>query len=403
MTLGLRQRLPLVVLVLLLVAELPLLIPPPFPLTDHLVFWEAGRIVARGASPYDMTIWTEVARSYQSGHLLPFTDAARPVWIYPAWTAFLFVPFGLLPYPAGPWVLYLAYLAVGLFAAVLFIRSLPPRWQPSAELSIVIAAAFQPLLIADRYGQFGSFLLLGLVLAYRGARDRSIAQLVAGALLLLMKPQLFLLVAALILWWLVRRRDRVAIGVVSASLLLVAVVTTLRYPESLSFFRGGVSERLGVYFTWYSSTWSFAEFFVGTSWPLVGAALVATTLALCMMAIRSLPRDLRDAGVFGATAILSLAVTPVDFHYDQAPLLLAIVVAVAVGRRPYQIACTWALAVVAPWFVFFIALGLDRQDSQSLSGIVPVLVAVVFAVASIASPATMASSPAIANTPAKLK
>ena len=403
MTVGLRRRLPLVALVLVVLAELPLLIPPPFPLTDHLVFWEAGRIVAGGASPYDMTIWTDVARSYQSGHLLPFIDAARPVWIYPAWTAFLFVPFGLLPYPAGPWVLYLAYLSVGLFAAVLFIRSLPSRWQPSAELSIVIAAAFQPLLIADRYGQFGSFLLLGLVLAYRGARDRSIAQLIAGALLLLMKPQLFLLVAALVLWWLIRRRERLAIGSVSASLLLVAAATTLRYPESLGFFRGGVDERVGVYFTWYSSTWAFAEFFVGAWWPIVGAVLVAATGALCVLAVRSLPADLRDAGAFGASAILSLAITPVDFHYDQAPLLLAIVLAVAVGRRAYQIALTWALAVVAPWFVFFIELGLGRQDSQSLSGIVPVFVALLFAVASTPSPATIASSPAIANTPAKLK
>src|SRR5579859_5384862 len=386
MTLGLRRRLPLVALVLVLIAELPLLIPPPFPLTDHLVFWEAGRIVASGASPYDNTIWTDVARSYQSGHLLPFIDAARPVWIYPAWTAFLFVPFGLLLYPAGPWALYLMYLAVGLFAAVLFIRSLPARWQPPAELSVVIAAAFQPLLIADRYGQFGSFLLLGLVLAYRGVRQRSAAQLIAGALLLLMKSQLFLLVAALVLWWLIKRRERAMIAWVSAALLLVAAATTVRYPESLAFFRGGVDERIGVYFNWYSSTWAFAQFFVGAWWPIVGSLLVAATAALCVAAVRSLPVELRDAGLFAAAAILSLAITPVDFHYDQAPLLLAIILAMAVGRRPYQIASTWALAVVGPWFVFFIELGLGRQDSQSLSGIVPLFVAGLFAVSSMPSP-----------------
>jgi Glycosyltransferase family 87 len=403
MTIGRRRRLPLVALVIVLIAELPLLIPPPFALTDHLVFWEAGRIVVNGASPYDMTIWTDVARSYQSGHLLPFIDAARPIWIYPAWTAFLFVPFGLLPYPIGPWALYFAYLAVGLFAAVLFIRSLPARWQPPAELSIVIAAAFQPLLIADRYGQFGSFLLLGLVLVYRGLRDRSVAQLIAGALLLLMKPQLFLVVAALVVWWLLKRRDHRSSIAVSASLLLVMAATTLRYPESLGFFRGGVDERVGVYFSWYSSTWAFAQFFVGPWWPIAGSILVVMTVLVCAAAVRSLPQDLRDAGLFASAAILSLAITPVDFHYDQAPLLLAVVIAVAIGRRPYQIALTWALAVVAPWFIFFIELGLGRQDSQSLSGVVPVLVALLFAVAASSSPATIASSPAIAKTPAKLK
>lgn len=401
---GLRRRVPLIGLVLVLLAELPLLIPPPFPLTDHLVFWEAGRIVVNGASPYDMTIWTDVAHSYQSGHLLPFVDVARPVWIYPAWTVLLFVPFGLLPYPVGPWALYLAYVAAGLFAAALFIRSLPARWQPSAELSIVLVAAFQPLLIANRYGQFGSFLLLGLVLVYRGWRDRSLSLLIVGALLLFTKPQLFLVVAVVVLVMLLRRNDRRGILAVAVTLAAVAVVTTLRFPESLEFFRGGVSERVGVYFGLYSSTWAFAQYFVGAWWPLAGAILVAVTTVACVIAVRSLPLDLRDPGLLASAAILSLAITPVDFHYDQVPLVLALILAVTVGRRPYQIAFTWAVAVVVPWFVFFIELGIGGRDSQSLSGIVPILVAVLFAVAaSNPSPATIASSPAIANTPAKLK
>ena len=392
MTRGFRRRAPLVGLGLVLLAELPALVPPPFPLTDHLVFWEAGRIVASGASPYDMTIWTAVARSYESGHLLPFIEAARPVWIYPAWTAFIFVPFGLLPYPAGPWILYLTYLASGLFAVFLFIRSLPARWQPTAELSIVIAAAFQPLLIADRYGQFGSFLLLGLVLVHRGLRDRSTAQLAAGAFLLVMKAQLFLIVAPLVVWLLWRRRERGSILWVGAGLLLVLSVTTVRYPESLGFLRGGIDERVGVYFSWYSSTWAFAQFFVGAWWPVLGCVLVIATTLLCVAGVRSLPPDLDAAALIAAAAILSLAITPVDFHYDQAPLLLAIVLAVAVGRRPPQIALTWALAVAAPWFLFITELGLGRLDSASLSGVVPLLVAILFAVGA-RSPATRPSEP----------
>ena len=117
-----------------------------------------------------------------------------------------------------------------------------------------------------------------------------------------------------------------------------------------------------------------------------------------------MPADLREAGLIAAAAILSLAITPVDFHYDQPPLVLALILAVAVGRRPYQIALTWALAAVVPWFVFFIALGLGGPDSQSLSGVVPLLVALLFAVATIGgSPATIPSSPASASTAAKLK
>jgi hypothetical protein len=76
---------------------------------------------------------------------------------------------------------------------------------------------------------------------------------------------------------------------------------------------------------------------------------------------------------------MSIVLAPVDFHYDQIPLLLAVVVAVAVGRRLWAIALTWVVAGVVPWFVFFVELGVGGPDSQSLSGIVPILIALLLA------------------------
>lgn len=400
---GVHRRFHLVALFLVLLVELPILIPPPFGLTDHLVFWEAGRLVTSGASPYDMANWAEAQRVYDSGHLKLFVDAPAPVWVYPAWTAYLFVPFGWLPYPAGPWALYLAYLGVGLFATVLFVRSLPPRWQPGAELSVALAAMFQPLVIANRYGQFGAFLLLGLVLVFRGLRDRNAVAFTAGSLLLFTKPQLFIVVVPVVLVWLLRERACRMIGATVATLAFVAIVTTLRYPESLALFFRGAGDRAAV-FTTYSSTWAFAHFIVGDAWPILGTALVVAATLAALFGVRRLPHDLRPAGMIAAAALLSLAITPVDFHYDQVTLVPVVVLAVAVGRRPAQIALVWAVAAVVPWFVFFIELGLGGPDSQSLSGIVPLLVAPLLWVATRSgSPATIASSPAIANTPAKLK
>lgn len=396
------RRFHLVALVLVLLAELPILIPPPFGLTDHLVFWEAGRLVSSGASPYDMANWAEAQRVYDSGHLKLFVDAPAPVWVYPAWTAFLFVPFGWLPYPAGPWALYLTYLIAGLFAVVLFVRSLPERWQPGAELAIALAAMFQPLVIANRYGQFGAFLLLGVVLVFRGLRDRGAVAFTAGALLLFTKPQLFIVLVPVVLVVLVRRRDWRTLGIASASLLAVAIGTTLRYPESISLFVRGAGDRTGV-FTTYSSTWAFAHYISADAWPVLGVALVVVSTVCAIAGVRRLPADLRLAGTVAAASLLSLAATPVDFHYDQVPLVLAVVLAVAVGRRPAQIALTWAVAAVIPWFVFFIELGVGGPDSQSLSGLVPLLIAPLLWLAARSSSATIASSPAIANTPAKLK
>ena len=201
-----RRRLPFIALALVLLAELPILIPPPFGLTDHLLFWFAGHLAATGGSPYDAAAWAEAQRTYESGHLLRFIAQGDPVWVYPAWSVLVFIPFGLLPYPLGPLVLHVAYIATGILAVILFVRLLPERWQPRAELAIPLAAVFQPLVIASRYGQFGSFLLLGVVLVFYGLRDRRTTPFAAGALLLFTKPQLFLVLVPVTLALLVRAR-----------------------------------------------------------------------------------------------------------------------------------------------------------------------------------------------------
>jgi len=398
-----RRRLPLIALILVLLAELPLLIPPPFGLTDHLLFWVAGHLVVTGGSPYDLSAWISAQHQYDSAHLKLFIDLGVPVWVYPAWTVFLFAPFGLLPYPAGPWALYLAYLAVGLFSAVLFIRTLPARWQNDAALALPLAAFFQPLVIADRYGQFGSFLFLATVLVSIGLQRRRTAPLLAGAVLLFAKPQLSLILAPVVLVMLVRRKAWRTIATIAVTLAAVAVVTTARYPDSIAAFNSGATAR-GAAFAQYSTTWAFAHYLVGDAWPILGAAFVVAAAAVTVDAIRMLAPDVRTAGIVAGAALLSIVVAPVDFHYDQAPLLLAVILAVTVGRRPYQIAMTWAVAVVVPWFVFFIELGLGGPNSQSLSGVVPLLIAPVFWLATWSpSPATTVSSPTSANTAAKLK
>lgn len=397
-----RRRLHLVALVLVLIAEIPILIPPPFGLTDHLLFWYAGHLAATGGSPYDIAAWTEAQRTYSSVHLSQFLDRGDPVWVYPAWSILLFMPFGLLPYPAGPWALYLAYVGIGLFAAVLFMRSLPSRWQPGAELAIVLVAMFQPLVIANRYGQFGSFLLLGAVLAYIGLREGRALPFAVGAFALFVKPQLFLIVAPVAVVLLIRARAWRMIATTAAALLAIAVLTTIRWPESLTVFQRGASARADS-FTMYSTTWGLAHYFVPALWLPVAAALVGLAVLATIAATCRLPSDLRLAGIVASALILSLVVAPVAFHYDQVVLVIPIVLAVAVGRRPYQIATTWALAAVAPWFIFFIELGIGGPDSQSLSGFVPLLLAPLLWFTSRPPSASTPSSPANASTPANAK
>lgn len=374
-----RSRQIAVVVALVLLIELPLLIPP-FSWTDHLVFWKAGQLVVSGGSPFDVVAWAETQRTYGSAHLEPFIALDHPVWVYPAWTAFLFAPFGLLPYPAGLWALHLAYLAVGLWATVLFARALPPRCQRPAERAVLVAAVFQPLIIADRYGQFGAFLLLGTVLVLIGLRDQRVLPLAAGAVLLFAKLQLFIVLGPVVLVILIRRRAWRTVTIVAATLVAIAIATTLRYPESLAFFARGAGDRVAV-FTTYSSTWALAHYVSGDAWPLTASLLIALATLASVIGVRRLPNDLRLAGTVAAAAALSLATTPVDFYYDQVPLLLVVVIALAVSRRGYQVALTVIVALVIPWLAFLIELGLGDPEAGALSAIVPLLIAPLLLVA----------------------
>lgn len=374
------MRAVLAAVVLVLLAELPLLIPPPFPLTDHLVFWKAGQLVVTGGSPYDMSAWAETQRAFSSPHLLPFIQLDHPVWVYPAWTALLFAPFGLLPPTVGPWAIDISYLVVGLLATVLFARALPEPWRRSALVALPIAAMFQPLVIANRDGQFGAFLLLGTVLVFFGLRDRSALPLIAGSLLLFTKPQLFVLVAAVVVAILARRRAWGTIAATTLVLAAVAILSTLRYPESLAVFARGAGDRAAVFAT-YSTTWSFAHYFFGDLWPIVGGVLAATATAAIAAGVWWLPRDLRLAGAVGGAAAASILVVPVDLHYDQVPLILVVVLAVAVARHPLQLAGVWIAAVVIPWLLELAGLFGGGPDSQALSGAAPVLIALAFSAA----------------------
>jgi hypothetical protein len=369
-----RRGFTVLLLAILLLCEVPLLIPSSFGLTDHLLFWTSGHLVVSGGSPYDVNAWIDAQARYQSEHIKFFFDVGAPVWVYPAWTAFLFVPFGLLPYPAGLWALHISYIVVGLLASVLFAWSLPVRWRSRAELAPVVAvvAMFQPLVIANRYGQFGSFLLLGIVLVFLGLRDRKAVPLVVGALLLFTKPQLFLVVAPVVLVLLVRERAWRGILVTSAALAIVALVTTLAYPESLSFFVRGATDRTAV-FTTYSSTWAFAHLVAPSFWPVLGVVLVAIAAATSIAAVRRCPPEFRLACVVASSALVSLAITPVDFFYDHVPLVLALVLAVALGRSLLQTTATFFVAMLVPWIAFFAGLAGSDADSRAVAGIVPIL------------------------------
>ena len=200
-----RRLLVFVPALVVVAVEALVLWPVPLHVGDWFQYWYAGHIVAAGASPLDTSAWRDAVYVYpdvvddfvtnvRRSELFtdPETPILHPPWIYPPWTAVLFVPFGILPIRAGVVLLHIALLVAG-FAALLWLVArldLPP---PARALALALAVGMQPFVLATRTGHFVSLLLIGALLVVVALERRTVLPLVAGALLLSLKPHLFVL------------------------------------------------------------------------------------------------------------------------------------------------------------------------------------------------------------------
>lgn len=340
----------------MLAALVPALWPPPFALTDHLIFWQAGHRVATGGSPYPIAPWAELAGRYPSAHIQMFLDAGAGVWVYPPWTAYLFAPFGALPLAIGPWALHLAYLGAGLGAVLWWARLLPWRRSQLFALALACGVAFEPLVIAARYGQFTSFLLVGAVLTAHGLRSGRTLPLLVGAFLLAAKPQLgagvLLLVFVLLLW----RDRRRTFAAVAGPLVAVMAASVLHEPASVAAVTTAAGQRVEA-FGLFATTWSLARSVAGPLAMPFALAQIGFVAAASLTAARRAPPALRVETQVAAALTMTLAVTPYALPYDQALLLPSALLAIALlGRADGAGRASWlTLAVVTlvalPWLL----------------------------------------------------
>jgi hypothetical protein len=363
--------------IVVLLAESPLLVPPPFKLTDHIVLWYVGNLIATGQSPYAAAAWTEAATRYGSPHIQEILAYGASVWPYPPWTGYLFVPFGLLPVEIGPWFLHAAYLGVGLAAAIALAMSFRWRAAPALATALVIFAIFQPFVIAARWGQFASFLLAGLVLVFAGLRSRRPLPIILGALLLATKPQLTLLLGLVVLGVLLTQRATRTIVATGAVLSAVAAVTWLRYPEWLEVATSGSAVRLDL-IAIFGGTWSLALDVSRDLWLPIGVALVTVVLAAGVLAVRWAPPSHRLVTALSAALVVALAVVPLVHSYDHLLLAPALLTATfawdrsAGASRSIHAIALLSVAVVLPWILYLIGI---FRPTQAASGLVPVLFA----------------------------
>lgn len=376
-----------VLLALVLVVEALVIWPVPHLLGDQFAFWYAGHLVATGRSPYDQAEWAAAAERYGEvveGVAVQTTRNAvlqgHTVWAYPPWTAYLFLPFGILPAQVGLPALHLAVIAAALGATLAL--ALAPQWRSPTlpALAVLLVVAGQPFVFATRVGQFVPFLLLGVALVAAAVRRRRVWPLVAGSLVLASKPHLVWVLGLAILALLVARRAWTTLAVTGTTLAVVVVAAAARHPESLASMSAASAESLAR-LDRFSTTWSLAQLAGGDGWVLLGIGGAVAATALAALAIGRAPRDHRLEMIVAASLALSLAVTPYAYSLDHLLLAPAFVLAVRAADvaprslRAPQLVAAFLVAALAPWLAYFVGW----SAPQAWGGAIPFLALLVLA------------------------
>ncbi|HYR93605.1 MAG TPA: glycosyltransferase family 87 protein [Methylomirabilota bacterium] len=367
----------------------PLLVPIPA-VGDDFQFWAAGHMVVTGQSPYDRASWEAIADygPYPGGNIntsrinLAITNA---VWLYPPQTAFLFAPFGALPYEIGVPLLHVFVLLTGLLAiaAAAYLAGLRGI---RLGVALCVAIVSQPFLVSVRDGHPIGLLALGAVLLYAGIVSRRDGPAFMGTALLTLKPHLTGLFALGAFAALVSRRDWRRLGAMVAGAALVTLPFEIATPFPIASFIASTNERVAV----DVSTIPALARDLGGGLPLA-LALAALTGAACLVALRLARAEFRARVALASALIGSLAFVPYAHDYDTLFVLPVgfVLVALGVGRPAEAVVglMTTVAVFIVPWILFwwYLAGEPHRVFRSGPLGAVPIVLALALAGAVYAS------------------
>lgn len=280
---------------------------------DFQQFWQGGRDVANGHSPYPPSASLPSADGATRLDAVEIQDVFR--FPYPAPAALTMVPFGLLPFDAAAAL----FVVVSLAAILLALRCLGVAdWRCYGVLFASMAT-----LGALRLGTFTCLLLLGLALAWR-FRDRPLV--VAAVVAVVVSLKLFLW--PLLAWLLLTRRLRAtALALVFAGLLtlgswaVIGFAGLTGYPHLLSSLAASVQGK----------GWSMVALALSLGLSAAMGKVMALALSggLFAIALRASPGR-RDVALFAVAIAAALLLSPIVWlHYF---LLLAAPLAIASPR-----------------------------------------------------------------------
>ncbi len=198
---------------------------------DFLEYWSAGRLLLRGANPYDPALMLALQRDQG------WTDAIPLMMYNPPWILALYLPVLRLPIGVAAAVWLALQIALTMASGLMLWRALLPT-DGRILLGALLACLFEPSLSALNRGQASPWLLFGVALFLWGQGGRRDVLAGLGLALLMIKPHVTYLFWLAALWWIWReRRWAVLAGWVGAVLAATGVVSLLAPDVLLNYVR----------------------------------------------------------------------------------------------------------------------------------------------------------------------
>jgi hypothetical protein len=306
--------------------------------SDFATFWQSGRDVLHGHSPYPQL--HTLPRHAVSPSFAPF--------VYPPLTAVAMIPLSVVPYGVAVFL----FVAVDLAAVALALRLLGVRdWRCYGA-----AYASAPVYAATALGAISPLLLLGVAALWR-YRER--AALAGAAVACVATAKVFLWP----LWlWLIRTRRfaAAAVAAVVSAVMVVGVWAAIGFDGAREYpaLLGRLTALVGPQ--------SYSPYALGRSLGFGGGAAQAVVYVVAALAIAVAAWAFSDAGRLLAVAIaLSLVATPILWpHY-----LVLLFVPIALARRSFS--PLW-LAPLAFWID---AAAWSAGDTTRIAGLLAIAAA----------------------------
>ena len=301
---------------------------------DFIQYWAAGQQLVHDANPYDLDAVPGLERAAgRKDSQVALTMRNPPIAFFLAW------PLGLFS-PKTGLIVWLFVLLAGIVVSVRLLWLLNGR---PASVYHLLCFLYPPLLSCMMAGQFGIFLLLGVVLFLYLQRSRPFF---AGAALLLcaLKPHLFLPFGVVLIVWTVSRKSFRIVAGFSAALLASCALSYWLDPHAWSQYNE-MMHAGGPMGEWASALSVYFRFLVDRNalWlqflPL-GAACV---WAIWYFWTRREQWNWQDHGL--VVLLVGAVCTPFGWFTDESMLLPAVLAGLyrAEGARR----SIWPLAVIA--------------------------------------------------------